>query len=96
MPTGAGDGSWVEGVRCRAAVGALTCLSVIEVSKRRLLELAFVAGVRECFGALWLEYRHIKVSIRSVGGAYWSCQWQLGEGLRWRTADGALTPANVI
>ena len=49
----------------------------------------------ECVGALRLEYRHIEVSIRSVGGAYWSWRWQLAEGLRWRTADGALTYANV-
>ena len=27
----------------------------------------------------------------SVGGAYWSWRWQLGEGERWRTADGVLT-----
>ena len=37
----------------------------------------------------------MQMSIRLVGGAYWSWGWQLGEGLRWRTADGALTYANV-
>ena len=50
---------------------------------------------RECVGALRLEYRHVEVSIRSVGGAYWKLRWELAEGLRWRTADGALTYANV-
>ena len=37
----------------------------------------------------------MQMPIRSVGGAYWSWRWQLEEGLRWRTADGALTYANV-
>ena len=54
------------------------------------------ADVRECVGALQLGYRHVELSIGSVGGAYWSWRWQLGEGLRWRTADGAVTYANVI
>ena len=27
----------------------------------------------------------------SVGGAYWSWRWQLGVGVRWRTANGAMT-----
>ena len=40
----------------RTAVGALTCPSVIEFSKRRLLELAMGAGVRECVAAL--QYDH--------------------------------------
>ena len=56
MPTGAGDCSWGEGMRCRAAVGALTCPSVIEFSKRRLLEQALAAGLRECVGALNMEH----------------------------------------
>ena len=51
---------------------------------------------RECVGPLRLEYRHVEVTIRSVGGAYWSWQWQLWEGLRRRTANVALTPASVI
>ena len=83
-------------MRWRTAVGALTCPSVNEDSKRRLLELAMTAGVRECFGALRLEYRHVEVSIRSVGGAYWSCRWQLREGVRWRTAVGVQTRRSVI
>ena len=37
----------------------------------------------------------MQMSIKLVGGAYWSWGWQLGEGLRWRTADEALTYANV-
>ena len=57
MPTGAGDGSWDERVRCRATVRALTYPSVNEVSKRRLLELAMAAsGLRECVGALNMEH----------------------------------------
>ena len=55
MPTGAGDGSWGEGVRWRTANGAMTRLSVNEVSKRRLLELAMTAGVKECVGARLME-----------------------------------------
>ena len=55
-----------------------------------------MAAGRECVGALRLESRHVEVSIRSVGGACWSWRWQLAEGLRWRTADGALTFANVM
>ena len=43
-------------MRWRAAVGALTCPSVNEVSKRRLLELAMAAGVREFVGALNMEH----------------------------------------
>ena len=43
-------------MRWRTAVGALTCPSVNEVSKRRLLELAMGAGVREFVGALQFEY----------------------------------------
>ena len=55
MPTGAGDGSWGDGVRWRTADGALTRLSVNEISRRRLLELAMGAGVMECVGALLME-----------------------------------------
>ena len=47
-PTGAGDGSWGDGVRWRTADGALTRLSVNEVSRRRPMELAMAAGVMEC------------------------------------------------
>ena len=56
MPTGAGDGSWCERVRCRATIRALTYPSINEVSKRRLLELAMAAGLRECVGALNMEH----------------------------------------
>ena len=55
MPTGAGDGSWGEGVRWRTADGAMTRLSVNEVSRRRLLELAMAAWVMECVGARMME-----------------------------------------
>ena len=33
----------------------------------------------------------MQMSIRSVGGAYWSWRWQLGEGVLWRTAVGVQT-----
>ena len=56
MPTGAGDGSWGEGVRWRTADGAMTRLSVNEVSRMRLLELAMAAGVIECVGARLISY----------------------------------------
>ena len=49
---------------------------------------------RECVGTLRLEYRHVEVLKRSVGGAYWSWRWQLG-GVRWRTAVGVLTPPSI-
>ena len=55
MPTGAGDGSWGDGVRGRSADGAMTGLSVNKVSRRRLLELAMAAGVMECVGARLME-----------------------------------------
>ena len=55
MPTGAGDGSWGDGVRWRTADGAMTRLSVNDVSRRRLLELAMAAGVWECVGARLME-----------------------------------------
>ena len=55
MPTGAGDGSWGDGVRWRTAEGAMTRLSVNEISRRRLLELALAAGVMECVGARLME-----------------------------------------
>ena len=55
MPTGAGDGSWGEGVRWRTADGAMTRLSVNELSRMRLLELAMAAGVKECVGARLME-----------------------------------------
>ena len=55
MPTGAGDGSWGDGVRWRTADGAMRKLSVNEVSRRRLLELALAAGLMECVGARLME-----------------------------------------
>ena len=33
--------------------------------------------------------------MESVGGAYWSWRWQLGDGVCWRTADGAVTRLSV-
>ena len=53
--TGAGDGIWGVGVRSRTADGAMTRLSVNEVSRRRLLELAMAAGLWECVGARLME-----------------------------------------
>ena len=47
MPTRTGDGSWGVGVRWLKADGAMTRLSVREVSRRRPLELAMAAGVWE-------------------------------------------------
>ena len=55
MPTGAGDGSWRDGVRWRTADGAMTRLSANDVSRRRLLELAMATGVWECVGARLME-----------------------------------------
>ena len=43
-------------MRWRIAVGALTCPSANEVSKRRLLELVMAVVVRECVGALNMEH----------------------------------------
>ena len=43
-------------MRWRAAVGALTCPSVNEVSKRRLLEVAMAAVLREFVGAMNMEH----------------------------------------
>ena len=59
-PTGAGDGSWGDGVRCEGvrwctAGGAMTQVGVNEVSRRRLLELAMAAGVMGCVGARLME-----------------------------------------
>ena len=45
-------------VRWRTPDGAMTRLSVNEVSRRRLLELAMAAGVMECVGARLMELRH--------------------------------------
>ena len=53
--TGAGDGSWGDGVRWRTADGAMSRLSVNEVVRRRLLKLAMAAGMMECFGARLME-----------------------------------------
>ena len=78
-------------MRWRTAVGALTCRSNNEVSKRRLLELAMAAVLREFVGAMNMEHWHVEMSKRSIGGAYWSWRCQLGEGMRWRTAVGVLT-----
>ena len=47
VPTGAGEGTWGEGVRWYTVVVALTRLSVKEIRRRHLLELAMAAGVRE-------------------------------------------------
>ena len=40
----------------KECLGALTCPSVNEVSKRRLLELAMAAWLRDCVGALNMEH----------------------------------------
>ena len=53
--TGAGDGSWRVRMRWCMADGVLTRLSVNEVSRGRLLELAMAAGVMECVGARLME-----------------------------------------
>ena len=42
-------------MRWGTADGAITRLSDNEVSRRRLLELAMVAGVMECVGARLME-----------------------------------------
>ena len=42
-------------MRWRTADGATTRLSVNEVSRRRLLELAMAAGMMECVGARLLK-----------------------------------------
>ena len=42
-------------MRWRTADGAMTKLSVNEVSRRRLLELALAAGLMECVGARLME-----------------------------------------
>ena len=55
-PTGAGDGSWGEGVSWRTAVGVLKRPGVNEVSSRYLLELAKAAGIKEYDGALQKEH----------------------------------------
>ena len=57
-------------MRWRTAEGALTRPSVNEVSRRHLLELAMAAEVRECIGARLLEYWHVQLSKRSIGGTY--------------------------
>ena len=79
-PTRCGDGSWRVGMRWRAADGAMTQLSVREISRRRLLELAMTAGVMECVGARLMELWHDWVSMKSVGDTYRSRRWQLGCG----------------
>ena len=35
------------------------------------------------------------MSMKSVGGAYWSWRWQLGDGVRWLKVDGAMTRLSV-
>ena len=45
-------------MRWRTADGAMTRLSVNEVNRRRLLELAMAAGVWECVGARLMELWH--------------------------------------
>ena len=47
--------SWGDGVRWRTADGAMTRLSVNEVSMRRLLELAMAAGLMESVCARLME-----------------------------------------
>ena len=42
-------------MRWRTADGAITRLSVNEISRRRLLGLAMAAGMWECAGALLME-----------------------------------------
>ena len=63
MPTGAGDGSWGEGVRWRTADGAMTRLSVNKVSKRRLMELAIAAGSRGRGARLVPKKHHARLGI---------------------------------
>ena len=43
------------GVRWGTAGGAMARLIVNEISRRRLLELAIVAGVMQCVGARLIE-----------------------------------------
>ena len=50
------------GVRWRTADGAIRRLSVNEVSRRRLLELAMTAGVGECVGARLMNLRQLNVN----------------------------------
>ena len=45
-------------MRWRTVDGAMTRLSVNEVSRRRLLELAMAAGVMECVDARLMELPH--------------------------------------
>ena len=56
MPTGTGDGSCCEGVGWSTADIALTRPIVNEFYKRRLLELAMAAALRDCLGALQMEH----------------------------------------
>ena len=51
------------GVRWRTADGALTRLSVNEVSRRRLLELAMAAEVWECVAWLVPKKHHARLGI---------------------------------
>ena len=55
VPTGAGKGSSGVGVRWCTAGGAVTQVSVKEVSRRRLLELAMASRVWECVGTRLME-----------------------------------------
>ena len=43
-------------MRWRTADGAMTRLSLHEVSRRRLLELTMAAGLMECVGARPMSY----------------------------------------
>ena len=61
----------------RTAVGVLARPIVKEVNRGNLLELAMAAEARECISARLLEYSNVQVSMKSVGGTYWSWQWQL-------------------
>ena len=56
MPTGTDDDSCCERVRWSTADIAFTRPIVNEVYKRRLLELAMAAALRDCLGALQMEH----------------------------------------
>ena len=51
------------GVRWRTADGAMTKLSVNDVRRRRLLELAMAAGVMECGTWLAPKKHHARLGI---------------------------------
>ena len=55
VPTRAGEGSCFVRVRWRTADGAMTQLSVNDVSRRCPLEVTMATGVMECVGAWLME-----------------------------------------